>query len=379
MHLITKKFAQSPTAMHIPPPVMPSFGSVSATNDGPGYPVNLRTVRPSSRKRRGSIGLAFKSLSRPTTPATDRRLRDEFSEECSSSGFSRRLSISRSFKSDPKGDIMDDLIGEHPRSLSEPMSRRNGPHKRALVALSPQFSTNRGDHSYHLPLGWMASLGQSVDSLPLASSKPQRPHTTESPIQRSYTSGFAFGKSLKHVSGVIAGKMVSMGRPATTGSQPRGTSFSRHKRSSFPPVLNSLGGSPKLDTRLASHSENGTSVLGQSMGHIPTDQEIDEMLLNAQRFIATQHQRLETLVRSRGSGKPSFKRIDSGDISTQSDSSYGPPQTSSYHITGRFIVSPRILQSWAAPSTSTRRPYTAGGASSENSTEPPLEDKFSTF
>jgi hypothetical protein len=377
MQLLSKKFTACPTAMRIPPPVMPASHPVSATSDASEYSLNLDTVRSSSRSRRSRIGTAIKALSRPTTPATDHRLRDEFDGERPSFSFSRRTSVARSYKSEAKGGKFPDLR-EHPRFLSQPASPRAGSYKHAFAVNSPQLPVSQ---EHHLPHRWATTLGKSVDSLPLTSVVPQRPHTTESSPRRPQTAGVAFGKSLKHMSEAIAGRIASRNRPATAGSQPSGISSSmpRPKRSSFRRILQTPIDSRTQELGLPASADNSKPAAQQPLWRMPTEAELDGILHDARGFIVEQQKRLEILASSRRSRDTSIERLDSsGDISLHSNHSFDPPQKPRHHFTGQPIVSPRTLESWTRPGISTRRPSTTSGELSEGGLGHPLTSRSSS-
>lgn len=71
VHLLSKKLKPSPTAKRILPPPMPYFHDASHVNLLEGS----EPLRDSGSSCSGSVRYAVKSLSRPTTPMTDRRLR----------------------------------------------------------------------------------------------------------------------------------------------------------------------------------------------------------------------------------------------------------------------------------------------------------------
>jgi len=382
MHLLSKKFTACPTAMRIPPPVMPASHPVSATSDASEYSFNLDTVRSSSRGRRSRIGTAIKALSRPTTPATDYRLRDESDGGRPSFSFSRRTSVARSYRSEANGGKLPGLRGEHPRSFSQPASPRASSYKHAFAVNSPQLPVSQEHRSYHWPQKRGATLGRSVDSLPLTSVVPQRPHTTESSLRRPQTAGVAFGKSLKHMSGAITGRIASKNRPATAGSQPSGipSNLPPLKRSSFRHILRTPADPPKQGIGLPSNADNIDPPAQQLLWHMPTEAELDGILHDARGFIVEQQKRLEILDRSRRSRDAPIERLDSsGDISLQSDRSFDPPQEPRRHFTGQPIASPRTLESWTLPGISTRRPSTTSGELSESGLGHPLTSRSSSF
>lgn len=371
MHLLSKKLKPSPTATRIPPPAMPPVLPPSATSAISEYSFNIEPGSSTSRRRMSRIGTAVKTLSRPTTPATDRRLRDRLDAENPTFGFSRRGPVARSFKSETK---KPGAIGDSQKPLSLPSSRRVSSYKHTTSDNSPLLHSLSSNISQKQK--WELNLGKSADSLPLPSAR--RPYTTESSPHRSRTAGFAFGKSLKHMSSAFAGKMGSINRPATAGSQPSDLKAGPFRTENFvfhtPRQPPGFGSGRKAMLPLSHNGDVGQSVT-HPLWRIPTDEEMYQMLESARGFVAAQQQRLEILDRSRGSSKDvSIEQLDSfGDITVQSDNSSGPPpQKYQHHFTGQRIASPRILESWTSPGRNTRRPSTANGVVSESSMNPPL-------
>ncbi|KIM33161.1 hypothetical protein M408DRAFT_149873 [Serendipita vermifera MAFF 305830] len=360
MHLLSKKLKSSPTAKRIPPPAMPITLPLSASSATSAFSFNPEPNSSASRRRMSRIGTAVKALSRPTTPATDHRLRDELDVGFS---FSRRNSVMQHNRNEPKeGKLSSSRGSPHaPRSLSG--SHRPNSYKHVLVSNSPLFPASESSPS--------SFLGE-------------RQKAAKKHFGRPHTAGFALSKSLKHMSGALAGKMATLNRPATAGARSNEfkSTISRPENSSFRINFRLSRFETGRQQALPYVHDDGRSSQPHPPWRMPTDEEIDRMLEKAQGFVAAHQQRLEILNRSRGDSKDvSTERFDSShDNTLQSENLPAPPPPlqSRHHFTGRPIASPRTLERWGKPENGKRRPSTASGTPSEGFMNAPLAGRLSS-
>lgn len=335
-HLLSKSFRPPLVAKRVTPPAMPTPVTAIATP----LESTMGGILPNNERRRSRVGSVVKSLSRPTTPATDRRLRGTRTR--GSSFASGSLPITPQTSVTRPDLLVPSAAYPTPGSSSLQAPSHHGSH----VNLSTQSAPDSGRPS-------TARKGLMLDWDPPETMKqlfvPRARRASESSSKKPRSVGNILGKSPKLLSGALFTRPRSNSRPATAGTERSQFSFD-HGFSQYT-LTPAASGIPPVP-------------VPPLPWLIPTDDEVFSLLGRMAKVVNKEQERLENLARMHNSREARIERVDSsGDLSVISSTPGTPRQPTDTPFTLRPIASFKTLEKNSSKrSLASKRPSTAGEA-----------------
>ncbi|CAG7849372.1 SubName: Full=Uncharacterized protein {ECO:0000313/EMBL:CCA78088.1} [Serendipita indica DSM 11827] len=316
-HLLSKSFRPSLVAKRVTPPAMPTPVTAIATP----LESTMGGILPNNERRRSRVGSVVKSLSRPTTPATDRRLRGTRTR--GSSFASGSLPITPQTSVTRPDLLVPSAAYPTPGSSSLQAPSHHGSH----VNLSTQSAPDSGRPS-------TARKGLMLDWDPPETMKqlfvPRARRASESSSKKPRSVGNILGKSPKLLSGALFTRPRSNSRPATAGTERSQFSFD-HGFSQY--------------TLTPAASDIPPVPVPPLPWLIPTDDEVFSLLGRMAKVVNKEQERLENLARMHNSREARIERVDSsGDLSVISSTPGTPRQPTDTPFTLRPIASFKTLE-----------------------------------
>ncbi|KAG8835218.1 hypothetical protein FRC17_004780 [Serendipita sp. 399] len=330
MHLVGKKLTQNLKAQKIPPPALPpSLPTITVVTD-------YGTVPQGRYRKRNRISTAAKSLSRPTTPANDKRLRVVGPEiRCGSEACLVRPITSGS---------TSDLSHRDLKNMENPFPVETVPDRLPTRPIAPMNSVEAPvPRTPSLSLrGLMIGAKASSENLPHVTNRRRRASEASSQPLRTSLSALGIRQGL-------FGRPRSNSRPVTASA--RLTQNSEYTEPN------------RLKIEVAMEGMPATLRPSLPPWSIPTDDGILGTLHQMSRFVDNEQIRLETLSRSHRTKETTIERLDSmEDLRLDSEISVSATPHLKYPVATNPIKSLYMAKeglSFSIPMYPSKRPATA--------------------
>ncbi|KAG8829323.1 hypothetical protein FRC18_009392 [Serendipita sp. 400] len=310
MHLLGKKFTSALKAQKIQPPAIPSSLPFIAT--GTEFGASSR----SSSRRRSRISNAVQSLSRPTTPASDKRLKmDPRTRRGSDAGYIRPII---------------------PGTMNEP-AHRNASDTGDLPSMEPAHGPSpiQPMGPFNLIEGYMPptpSLSLKGLMIGARTSSETLSHT----INRRRRASEASSRPLRASISALGIRQTLFGRPRSN-SRPA-TASAR---------LTQLGGNNEQIQDALINGKASTFKSRAPLWSIPVNEDLVAALHGMSHFVNAEQCRLEALSRSHWAEETTIERLDStGDLRSDMEDFGSAIELPGYTTMPKSIGPPQLIKEW---------------------------------